>query len=232
VIDRAVSPSVTDQRLSSRLPRFTVGETVVRREVLLGEVWFACPTICVEDSPDLLALYWPTGTPFGYPATGAFPAGRHPWQLAGHERWSGHGKLSLQRPGEAHSVDLFWVGPQRRFAGWYFNLQDPFRRTPIGVDTLDHELDLWWPAGTDRYVWKDVELFEQRLVEGRYPGMADAIRAEGQRIAELLDAGQRWWDEKWAHWSPDPAWPVPVLPSNWEQLSPSGGDRPSPSGGD
>ncbi|MFI7081746.1 DUF402 domain-containing protein [Micromonospora sp. NPDC049903] len=173
------------------------------------------PTICVEDSADLLALYLPTGAEFGFPDDGVFPCGRHPWQTAGHTAWTGHGKLMLQRPGEAHSVDVFWAGPQRVFAGWYFNLQDPFRRTPIGVDTLDHELDLWWAADTDRYVFKDVEIFAQRLVEGRYPGMGEAIRAEGDRIAALLDAGERWWDESWATWRPDPAWSTPRLPTGW-----------------
>ncbi|TDC85302.1 DUF402 domain-containing protein [Micromonospora sp. KC606] len=198
--------------------RFAPGDVVVRREVLRGEVWFGCPTICVEDSADLLALYLPPGAEFGFPEHGSFPCGRHPWQVAGHTAWSGHGKLMLQRPGEAHSVDVFWTGPDRAFAGWYFNLQDPWRRTPIGVDTLDHELDLWWPAGADRYVWKDVEMFAQRLAEGRYPGMADAIRAEGDRIAALLDAGERWWDENWAFWKPDPAWPVPRLPAGWDTV--------------
>lgn len=197
--------------------RFAPGDVVVRREILLGEVWFAFPTICVEDSDDLLALYVPTGTVFGFPEAGRFPAGRHPWQ-GRSSQWSGHGKLMLHRPGEAHAIDVFWTGPERSFAGWYFNLQDPFRRTRIGVDTLDHELDLWWAADADRYAWKDVEEFEQRLVEGRYPGRAAAIRAEGQRIAALLDAGHRWWDEGWASWRPDPAWLPPSLPSDWADL--------------
>ncbi|HEY0700327.1 MAG TPA: DUF402 domain-containing protein [Micromonospora sp.] len=194
--------------------RFSPGDVVVRREILLGEVWIAFPTICVEDSAELLALYLPAGTRFGFPDTGAFPAGRHPWQSR-RECWSGHGKLMLHRPGEAHSVDVFWTGPQRRLAGWYFNLQDPFRRTRIGIDTLDHELDLWWAADAPGYVWKDVELFEQRLTEGRYPGRGEEIRAEGRRIAALLDAGHRWWDERWADWTPESAWPVPELPADW-----------------
>ncbi|WP_431729221.1 hypothetical protein [Verrucosispora sp. TAA-831] len=75
------------------------------------EVWFAVPTICVEDSADLLALYLPPGAEFGFPDEGVFPCGRHPWQTAGHTAWTGHGKLMLQRPGEAHSVDVFWSGP-------------------------------------------------------------------------------------------------------------------------
>ncbi|MET8119762.1 DUF402 domain-containing protein [Micromonospora sp. NPDC005189] len=124
----------------------------------------------------------------------------------------------LHRPGEAHSIDVFWTGPGRDFAGWYFNLQDPLRRTPIGVDTLDHELDLWWGADADRYVWKDVEIFAQRLVEGRYPGMGDAIQAEGDRIAALLDAGERWWDPAWAQWQPDPAWSASPLSAGWNEV--------------
>ncbi|WP_229398365.1 DUF402 domain-containing protein [Micromonospora okii] len=199
--------------------RFAPGDVVVRREILRGEVWFAVPTVCVADSPDLLALYLPAGAEFGFPERGAFPCGRHPWQVAGRREWRGHGKLMLHRPGEAHSVDVFWAGPPgREFAGWYFNLQDPPRRTPIGVDTLDHELDLWWAAGAERYEFKDVELLDQRLAEGRYPGMGEAIRAEGDRIAALLDAGERWWDPAWARWRPDPAWPVPRLPAGWDTV--------------
>ncbi|MEV0154484.1 hypothetical protein AB0H57_12195 [Micromonospora sp. NPDC050686] len=45
--------------------------------------------------------------------------------------------------------------------------------------------------------------------------MGAAIRAEGDRIAALLDAGKRWWAESWADWRPDPAWPVPGLPAGW-----------------
>src|SRR5690606_5523543 len=106
----------------------------------------------------------------------------------------------------------------RTFAGWYFNLQDPFRRTQLGIDTLDHELDLWWAAGEDSYEWKDVEKFRERVAEGRYPGQSDAIRAEGERIAALLDAGQQWWDDSWASWQPDPAWPAPDLPHGWDTM--------------
>ena len=195
--------------------RFARGDVVVRREILLGEVWMAFPTICVEDSDDLLALYIPSGAPFGFPAQGAFPAGRHPWE-GRNDRWRGHGKLMLHRPGEAHSIDVFWTGPERAFAGWYFNLQDPYRRTALGIDTCDHELDLWWPAGAEQYQWKDVDLLEQRVAEGRYPGMAEQIRTEGRRIAALLDDGERWWDQEWASWRPEPAWSTPELPDGWD----------------
>ncbi|SIR00368.1 hypothetical protein [Micromonospora avicenniae] len=54
--------------------RFAPGDLVVRREVLLGEVWFAVPTICVEDTPELLALYLPPGAEFGFPEVGDWAA--------------------------------------------------------------------------------------------------------------------------------------------------------------
>lgn len=196
---------------------FAPGDVVVRREICLGEVWFGCPTICVVDSAELLALYIPTGTGFGFPAAGVFPVGRHPW-FGRHTAWSGHGKLMLHRPGDAHAVDVFWTGPDRGFAGWYFNLQDPYRRTPFGIDTYDHELDIWWAAGDPTYTWKDEELFEERIREGRYPGFDHEIRAEGQRLAAALDAGERWWDDSWATWRPDPAWSIPTLPAGWDTV--------------
>jgi hypothetical protein len=205
--------------------RFAPDDVVVRREVVYGEVWLAVPTICVEDSADLLALYVPTGAEFRFPAVTR--AGRHPWQ-GQFDRWQGHGKLSLQQPGEAHSVDLFWTAPYRAFAGWYFNLQDPYRRTAIGIDTLDHELDLWWPVDEPRYRWKDVEKFEQRLADGWYQGLGAAIRAEGNRNAAQLDAGERWWDEAWAAWWPDPSWPLPTLPAGWESVPATAAVAPRP----
>ena len=112
----------------------------------------------------------------------------------------------LQRPGEAHAIWVFWRGPRRTFAGWYVNLQEPFRRTEAGYDTQDLELDIWVPAGGG-WRWKDAELLERRVAEGRFTRTeAEAIWAEGRRVAAELDAGRRWWDEGWATWQPDPTW--------------------------
>lgn len=196
---------------------FAYGDTVVRREIMRGEVWFGYASICVSDADGLLVTYLPPGTPFGYPATGAFPAGRHPWQTAGHTEWGGHGMLALHWEGVDHAIFLFWTGPSRAFTGWYFNLQDAPRRTPIGFDTVDHELDLVWPAGSPSYQWKDVDEF-RRTGEVRYPGRVAQIQAEGDRIAGLLDAGRTWWDETWAKWEPDPAFTARALPSGWESV--------------
>ena len=91
----------------------------------------------------------------------------------------------------------------RDFAGWYINLQEPFRRRRGSYDTQDLELDIWIPAG-GTWQLKDSELLDQRVREGRFTqDQARAIRAEGDRVIAELDAGHRWWDERWAEWSPD-----------------------------
>ncbi|MGZ4319999.1 MAG: DUF402 domain-containing protein [Gaiellaceae bacterium] len=191
---------------------WTEGQVVIRREVLNdGQAWLEVPVIVVRDDDDLLATFIAQGAPFRFPP-GPWPAphGRHPWH--GKERWHGHGVLMLQRPGEGHAVWLFWRGARRTFAGWYVNIQEPFRRTPAGYDTQDLELDIWVPL--DRpWEWKDEELLERRVEEGRFTAeQVIEIRGEGERIARELDSGRRWWDEAWAGWQPDPAWPTPSFP--------------------
>lgn len=185
----------------------------MRREVWRGRPWAAIPVLVVRDEPALLATYIAEGAPLGF-AEGTFPGGAHPW--SGKAAWRGHGTLTLQRPGEAHAVFVFWRGPERTFAGWYVNFQAPLGRTPIGVDTLDHELDIWIPEGGERWVWKDRDRLERSVGDGRFaPVEAAAIRNEGARVAAELDAGRRWWDEAWADWTPEPAWPVPGLREDW-----------------
>ncbi len=193
--------------------RWSLGEVVLRREVWRRRPWAVMPVRVVEDA-DVLALYIAEGVPFGFPP-GDWPGGEHPWRRK--ERWHGHGVLTLQRPGDAHAIWVFWRGPERRFAGWYVNFQAPFRRWARGIDTLDHELDIWIPAGGETWHWKDRALLEQRVADGRFTrDEAAAIRAEGDRVARELDAGRRWWSDAWAEWRPDPGWPTPSLPADWQ----------------
>ncbi|MBV1848790.1 DUF402 domain-containing protein [Catellatospora tritici] len=200
--------------------RFAPGDTIVRREIMHGEVWFGYAGICVQDTDDLLVTFLPGGTRFGYPRHGAFPAGQHPYQLQGRQEWHGHGMLALHFPGIDHAVFVFWKGPRRTWNGWYFNLQDAPRRTAIGFDTLDHELDLHWAPGAPRWEWKDEVEFAQ-TGPVRYPGRMEAIQAEGDRVARLLDAGERWWSDSWADWRPDPRWLPRQLPAGWDDLAPT-----------
>jgi hypothetical protein len=179
--------------------------------------------VVVEDSPRLLVTYLPEESPFAFPPSAD---GRpHPWH--GKRSWHGHGVLSLRRPGEAYSVWHFWDGPDRSFAGWYLNLEEPFRRTAIGYDTQDLELDVWIPvAGPWRF--KDEELLSERVRDGRYTvEQAAATRRLGEEIGAMVDRGEQWWEGGWASFEPDPAWRGPAFPTGWEAASVPPGPSPS-----
>jgi hypothetical protein len=192
--------------------RWKQGEIVVRREIWRGTPWLASPVVVVEDAPDLLVTYLPEEARFAFPRSAD---GRpHPW--SGRGSWAGHGVLMLQRPGEAYAVWHFWEGPGRRFAGWYLNLQEPFRRTSVGYDTQDLELDVWIPVG-ERWRFKDEETLDERVREGRYTEeQVEATRALGAEIGAMLDRGAHWWDDHWTSFEPDTAWRAPAFPDGWE----------------
>jgi hypothetical protein len=177
------------------------GDRIVRREVRNdGWVWLEIPVVVVRDEPELLATYIPAGAPF------TFPAGPevHPW--AKRDRWHGHGVLMLQRPGDGYAVWVFWHGEEREFRSWYLNLQEPFRRREHGYDTQDLELDLiLHPDG--HVEWKDDELLDVRVEEGRFTeDQARDVRTEARRLEAELAVRGHWWHAGWALWEPDPDW--------------------------
>src|SRR3954447_9167758 len=194
------------------------GDVIVRREVWRERPWMGVSVIVVSDEPDLLATYLPEGASFAFPGAG-HPLGPHPWE--GRGTWEGHGVLMLQRPGESYAVWHFWDGPEREFEGWYVNLQEPFRRTAIGHDTQDLELDIWLPAGGE-WSFKDDELLDVRVAEGRFTvDEAAEIRALGAEVGALLDAGTQWWDRGWTQWEPEPCWAVGLPGKGWEHAATS-----------
>jgi hypothetical protein len=196
---------------------FRPGDAIVRREVWRGEPYGAWGGHAVLDDDHLLVLYMPPGSPLEF--SHDFFGAPHPWGR--QRRWRGHGVLQLQRPGEMHAVWVFWDGPSRDLAAWYVNIQEPFRRTSIGIDTQDLELDIVIdPDGS--WVVKDDEQLEPWVERGRYTeAEVAAIRDEGARVVAELEAGRRWWSDEWAAWRPDPAWPVPELPEGWKTVAAS-----------
>jgi hypothetical protein len=188
------------------------GEPIVRRDVWHGRPVVGWGGIVVSDTDDLLVLYMPEGSRIAFPPEDFFGA-PHPW--SGKNRWHGHGVLQLQRPGEMHAVWVFWEGPKRALGAWYVNIQEPFRRSSIGFDTQDLELDIVIAPGGSWRV-KDDDHLEAWIERGRWTREeVAAIRAEGERIIAELEAGRRWWSDEWATWEPDPAWPVLDLPADW-----------------
>jgi len=193
------------------------GDTVVLRQVWRGRPRVAIPQVVIADGPGLLVTYLPERAPFGF-AAGDFPGGRHPWADRSH--WQGHGTLMLRRPEDRYSIWTFWHGPGRSFWGWYVNFEEPYRRSAIGIDTLDHELDLWSEDGI-AWMRKDEAEVDTRVAEGLFDtAEAARIRADADAFeAEYARQGP-WWDLAWATWTPPPGLRPPALPNDWERIPP------------
>ncbi len=136
--------------------------------------------------------------------------------------WRGPNIFMLIPPRGANSVWWFWDW-QGRFVRWYINLEEPavaWRHDDlVGVDTTDHDLDLWvTPERT--WEWKDEHELEERLT---YPDHywvpdPDAVRAEGERLLRLVEAGTFPFDGTWTDFQPDPTWRTPdALPAGWDR---------------
>lgn len=188
--------------------RWRHGDQVLWRETWRGRTYAEFPVRVVHDDDRQIAVYLAEGTPFTFPPGGWPFEGRHPWADRG--RWTGYGVLVVHHPGRAHALWHFWTDAERRFAGWYVNLQAPFRRDGLAFDTNDHELDIWIDA-SGSWRWKDEERMDDWVRQGRFTSEDVAvIRAEGERVLAEWPFPTGWED-----WQPDPSWAAPTLPQDW-----------------
>ncbi len=189
------------------------------------EVHIARPVTVVRDDPDLLAVWMAPGTRCVKPVL-ADGTAVHREPLATRyrkarttrvERWWGTGVLKLARPGDPWSVWLFWE-PGWRFKNWYVNLEEPRRRWAGGVDSVDHFLDITVdPDGA--WTWRDEDEFGQAQIDGLVDArLAERVRAAGARAVAVVEAWGPPFRDGWPDWRPDPRWPVPALPDDWNRL--------------
>jgi hypothetical protein len=194
---------------------------MVVRFVELGVPAIGRPQRVVSDEDDVLVSYWPIGTSYyginfqsRETAVEDFRAGNITW---GMKTWVMHEVLELVRPGDPYSILGFW-NEEKRFVGWYANLQDPMRRTSIGYDSRDHALDVIIGEDLASWIWKDehelTALVELNLFTQE---KAAEIRANGEAVVDMVRNGQAWWGD-WRDFEPDPSWPIPELPDGWDVL--------------
>jgi len=186
------------------------GDVVALRELWRGRVWKARAWIIVEDHPASLVLWIPRGAQTMIPAGRAAVPGDE-WRLV--EGSFGLSALRVTRPGETHSI-LHFFARDGAFQRWYVNLETPLTRSTVGFDFTDLFLDASAaPDGSWR--WLDEDELEQAVAAGVLSAAdAAAARAEGERVI------RRWpFPTGWEDFRPDPAWPVPRLPSGWDRLS-------------
>lgn len=188
------------------------GEEVVLRYItrvdgVPGMTW---PARVVQDG-DVLALYVARGTPVM-----TWRRGADGQRELVEQAWR-RDMLRLMFPGQAHSVWLFWEGDARHFARYYVNMEEPFRRTAIGVDTNDHALDIVVEPDL-AWAWKDLEEFEALVAGGSYSvEFGEAVRKEAAAVVEEIEGGRWPFTSGWACWAPPPEWTIPRLHPRWQE---------------
>ncbi|MFD5432275.1 DUF402 domain-containing protein [Kitasatospora sp. NPDC127067] len=206
---------------------FAPGGTAVRRDVAHGRVWSAMPYTVLADDGATLTLTARPGTetlaPAGWTAAARagddaarldciedLAAGR--WEL---DDWTWRDTVVLSRftAGAPFSVHRF-LTPGGRPLYWYVNFERPYRRTAIGLDTLDLFLDLVITPDLSTYSWKD----EDEYAHARRLGVIDEAthrwmdRARDLALVQLLDRAGPFAPDP-AVWELPPAGPLPTLPA-------------------
>ncbi|NMC86099.1 MAG: DUF402 domain-containing protein [Anaerolineaceae bacterium] len=204
----------------SLIPLFTSGTQVTLRGVG-KKVFWAFPTIVVQDTSELIALYLPAGV-FGKnvehrptPIELLSPENIHIVDC----QWSRTDVLMLIVPGEAFSIYLMWKSGTKDLDCWYINLQEPIRRTRIGFDTMDNMLDIVVHPDMSEWRWKDDDEFIEAEKVGLYSSEeAHEIWAEGEKALKLLTQDRQLFYLKWKTWQPNTEWGIPMLSPLWNEM--------------
>jgi hypothetical protein len=200
-----------------RLP----GENATLRGVG-SKVFWAYPTIVVQDTSELIVLYMPCGI-LGKD-TDHKPT---PQELVSSPdkinivdcQWDRTDVLFLIVPGDSFSIYMMWKAGTKELNCWYINLQEPIRRTEIGFDTMDQMLDVVVSPDMNRWHWKDDDEFLEAKRLGFYsPEKAGEIWAEGERAVRLLTSERLSFYRKWENWQANPEWKFPQLSSDWDKI--------------
>ncbi|MFF0314098.1 DUF402 domain-containing protein [Micromonospora sp. NPDC005252] len=210
--------------------RFEPGRLILHRNVRRGRIGWVRPARVVLDDERGLLLWIAKGSPVAHEVNEVGLTMRGlpfadwitpTFQLA-QVRWNGPPLLKFLPTGAAHSV--WWFRDAAgRFSHWYVNLEEPGVRwddgAVAGVDVIDQDLDVLVAA--DRtWQWKDEDEFVERLAFGEDYWVTDekAVRAEGERVIALAEAGEFPFDGTWCDFAPPPDWDVPdELPPGWDR---------------
>jgi len=133
-------------------------------------------------------------------------------------KWHTNRLLLILEPEKYYSTILFWDHVSNEFLCYYINFQLPFRRSSLGIDTLDLDLDIIINPDFS-FEWKDVDDYQKAIEHGLItPEWVQGIDFAKPEIFERLEKRQYPFDGSWLDWKPDPSWEPPKLPENWDKI--------------
>jgi hypothetical protein len=211
---------------------FAHGSIVDLRYVLTdGRIEMCWPCRVVQDSDAFVALFIAAGSRYkANPKRTAAQkrADAGPALTVSEFLWRAD-TLRLMIPGRPHSVWLFWTTNQdgRKLNKLFVNMEEPFRRTPLGFDTQDHTLDIVMQPDLS-WTWRDEEELRNHIQEGFFTAdLAQAARDEGLRVVDEIRRGAHPCTNGWADWAPEKGWSIPTVSANWATTPPTFWDRRS-----
>lgn len=199
------------------------GEALLYRTVdENGQLTSVLPVRLVEETPEQISLWLRTGTPSMKPVLHDHVPGTPRRWLPGTwslepATWRWADLLILLPTDRPHAVWVCWT-PEGEFRGWYVNLQDRLRRTRLGFDHWDQQLDI--VVDPDRsWRLKDEDELDVVVELGRMsPAQADGVRDEAQRVIAAIEAGEPPFTPEVSQWRPPEEWDIPDLPQDWAEL--------------
>lgn len=177
------------------------------------------------DGPDVAAVVQPTGSPImrriaqrGGPNDRSFIPGTWDGSRRG-STWDRSPVVRLHPIGRCYSVIRTWIAEERRFDGWYINLEQPWARTTVGFDSRDDVLDVTLSDDLTEWRLKDADELEFAVEVGQFTSSeAEAIRNAARSAVEDV-VGRRWpFDETaWSRLIPHELLGSPSLPEHWDR---------------
>lgn len=211
---------------------FEPGRLILHRNVRLDRIGWVRPARVVSDDERGLLVWIAPHTPVAHEVADDGRGMRSmpfaEWITRTYRleilTWAGPGLLKFLPALGNYSVWWFRDAADG-WANWYVNLEEPGIRWDdgevAGVDIVDQDLDI--VVARDRtWRWKDNGEFVERLGFPAHYWVADevAVRAEGERVVELIEAGKFPFDGTWCDFEPPPDWVAPTrLPSGWDRPS-------------
>lgn len=206
---------------------FPPGTSVVWRSRPNGEVGYVFGCLVLIDEPEVVAVVQSTGSPImrriaergGPNGRSLIPGTWNGSREQGH--WERPPAVRLHPVGRGYAVIRTWLAHDERFDGWYVNLEQPWRRTPVGFDTRDDVLDVTVSDDLSEWQLKDADELEFAVEVGVIAAEeAESIHTAAESAID--DITRRAWpfnDTAWRDAPPSHTLQTATLPDAWDAAS-------------